>query len=76
METIYIVQGFVAGKRGELTPMQPIAFKTEAEARSRAARLGLTCDGVIAFAQAADIDAGEYSDPIMIDLIGTVPKLS
>lgn len=75
METIYVVQGFTAGKRGALVPMQPLTFKTESQARGRAARLGETCVGVIAFAQAADIETGDYADPQVLETIGDVPEM-
>lgn len=76
METIYIVQAFKAGKRGRLEPMAPLTFQTERQAVARAERLGETCLGVIAFAQTADIEAGDYSDPVMLASIGTVPETS
>jgi hypothetical protein len=72
-ETIYVVQGFTAGKRGSLKAMQPLMFPTESQARSRAERMGEACVGVMAFAQTADIDAGEYSDPVMLVRAGQVP---
>ena len=72
-ETIYVVQGFTAGKRGSLQAMQPLTFQTESQARNRAERMGETCLGVMAFAQTADIDAGEYSDPVMLVQLGRVP---
>lgn len=75
METQYIVQGFVAGRRGRMEALAPIAFKTEDEARRRAARMGETCLGVIAFAQSADPDAGEYADPVVLEQIGDVPEM-
>jgi len=75
METIYVVQGFVAGKRGALVALAPLTFKTESQARSRAARLGETCQGVIAFAQAADPDTGDYEDPVVLERQGNVPEL-
>lgn len=75
METIYVVQGFMAGKRGALVPMTPVTFKTESQARSRAARLGETCQGVIAFSQAADVDSGDYADPVVLETHGNVPEM-
>jgi hypothetical protein len=75
METQYIVQGFVAGKRGRVEALAPMAFKTEDEARRRASRLGETCQGVIAFAQSADPEAGEYADPVVFERIGEIPDL-
>jgi hypothetical protein len=74
-ETVYVVQGFTAGKRGALVPMPPMTFKTESQARERAARLGETCQGVIAFAQTADIDAGDYAEPVVLERLGVVPEL-
>jgi hypothetical protein len=74
METIYVVQGFMAGKRGALSPMQPLTFQTESQARGRAERVSETCAGVIAFAQSADIEAGEYADPVVLVEIGRVPE--
>lgn len=73
-ETIYVVQGFTAGKRGSLAPMQALSFPTESQARSRAERMGEACVGVIAFSQTADVDAGEYSDPVVLVSIGRVPQ--
>jgi len=75
METIYVVQGFKAGKRGRTEAMTPLSFKTELEARRRAVRMGETCLGVIAFAQSANPETGDYSDPIMLESIGAVPEM-
>lgn len=72
-ETIYVVQGFEAGKRGTLKAMQPMTFTTESQARSRAERMGATCVGVIAFEQTADVDAGEYADPVVLCRLGQLP---
>ncbi|UPG86824.1 hypothetical protein L2Y94_05575 [Luteibacter aegosomatis] len=71
-ETIYVVQGFEAGKRGALKAMPPVTCATESQARDRAERLGVRCAGVIAFAQTADIDTGEYADPVMLVQLGQV----
>jgi len=76
METIYVVQGFKAGKRGRTEAMTPLSFKTELEARRRAVRLGETCLGVIAFAQTANPETGDYADPIMLESIGDVPEMT
>jgi len=73
-ETIYVVQGFTAGKRGALQPMQALSFPTESQARNRAERMAATCLGVMAFAQTADVEAGEYSDPVMLVQIGRLPE--
>lgn len=34
-ETIYMVQGFTAGKRGSLSAMDPLTFPNESQARSK-----------------------------------------
>ena len=75
METIYVVQGFKSGKRGRVEAMPALSFKTENEARRRAVKLGETCLGVIAFAQAANPETGDYADPIMLETIGEVPEM-
>jgi hypothetical protein len=75
METVYVVQGFKAGKRGTVEPLPPQAYKSEDEARRQAARMGLDCLGVIAFAQTADVEAGDYDDPIELTRHGMVPEL-
>jgi hypothetical protein len=75
METVYIVQGFNTGKRGRVVPDKPLTFKTSEEAVRRAARLGETCLGVIAFAQTADPELGEYSEPVILATHGEVPEM-
>ncbi|KAF1011084.1 MAG: hypothetical protein E5299_01505 [Burkholderia gladioli] len=74
METIYFVQGFKAGKRGQLAPMPAVALQTESQARGRAERLGETCEGVLAWSQAADVEAGEYGEPVVLVRVGRVPE--
>lgn len=75
METIYFVQGFVAGKRGQLAAMSAVAVQTESQALARAERLGETCKGVLAWSQTADVDAGEYGDPVVLARVGDVPDM-
>lgn len=75
METIYVVQSFGAGKRGALVPLQPVTFKTEGQAIGRAKRLAETCAGVLAFAQEADVDTGDYADPVILLSLGSVPEM-
>lgn len=74
-ETIYFVQGFTAGKRGRITPMQPVALQTESQAVTKAERLGETCLGALAWRQTADVEAGEYGDPVVLARVGEVPEL-
>jgi hypothetical protein len=75
METIYFVQGFVAGKRGQLTGLAAIALPTASQAISKAERLGETCRGALAWSQTADVDAGEYGDPVVLATVGEVPDM-
>lgn len=74
-QTLFFVQGFTAGKRGALVPRTPLTFATESQARERAERLGETSRGVIAFAQTADVEAGEYGEPVVLARVGEVPEL-
>jgi len=75
METNYVVQGFEAGKRGALVALPAVAFKSEDQARGRAERMRHRCAGVVAFAQSADIEIGEYADPIVLVTYGDVPEM-
>jgi hypothetical protein len=75
METIYIVQAFNTGKRGKVVAEKPLTFKTADEARRRAAKLGEVSLGVLAYAQTADAEAGEYEDPVEISRHGEVPEM-
>lgn len=74
-ETIYFVQGFKAGKRGQLAAMPAVALQTESQAVTRAERLGETCAGVLAWRQTADVDAGEYGEPVVLARVGQVPEI-
>jgi len=75
METIYFVQGFVAGKRGQLAAIPAVALQTESQAVAKAERLGETCVGALAWRQTADVEAGEYGDPVVLARVGQVPEL-
>ncbi|MGE7139172.1 hypothetical protein ACQKIE_16215 [Luteibacter sp. NPDC031894] len=75
-ETIYFVQGFKAGKRGQLVPMEAVGCSTESQAVGRAERLGEGCAGALAWAQTADVDAGEYGDPVVLARVGEVPEVA
>jgi hypothetical protein len=75
METIYIVQSFSAGKRGRIVADKPLIYKTEDEAIRRAAKLADTVLGVIAFAQTADPELGDYSEPVVLATHGDVPDM-
>jgi hypothetical protein len=74
-ETLFICQPYVAGKRGGLKPMPPIAYKTEAQATLRAHRM-MTAAGVVGVDvvhQTADPDMGDYDEPVFLQRLGSVP---
>jgi hypothetical protein len=75
METVYIVQAFSTGKRGRVVADKPLIYKTEDEAVRRAAKLADTVRGVIAFAQTADPELGDYSEPVVLATHGDVPDM-
>lgn len=75
METVYIVQTFSAGKRGKVVADRALTFKTADEAKRRAEKLSDSVLGVLAFAQTADADAGEYLDPVELARFGEVPEM-
>jgi hypothetical protein len=75
METTYVVQGFEAGKKGALIALPAVACKTEEQALGRAERLRHRCAGVVAFAQSADAEIGEYADPVVLVTYGDVPEM-
>jgi hypothetical protein len=69
METVYIVQGFIAGKRGRVMPDKPVVCKAGKLADSDKVL------GVMAYSQTADAEAGEYSEPVMLASHGEVPEM-
>jgi hypothetical protein len=77
METVYIVQGFIAGKRGRVMPDKPVVCKDAAEAIRKAGKLADNEKmlGVMAYSQTADAEAGEYSEPVMLASHGEVPEM-
>ncbi|NII54372.1 hypothetical protein [Luteibacter sp. SG786] len=74
-ETIYFVQGFKAGKRGQLVPLEAVGCATESQAMARAERLGDALAGALAWSQTADVDAGEYGEPVVLVRVGQVPEM-
>jgi hypothetical protein len=74
-ETSYFVQGFDAGRGGELKADAPIACKSATGALRTAERLALTKLGVVAFSSTGDPEMGDYDDePTVIFRIGHFPS--
>ena len=72
MEMLYVVQGFCE-MGGEVIPDKPILHGMEQLARTRGEMLAGQRDGVLVYAQEADTDRGEYSEPIILTKYGLVP---
>jgi hypothetical protein len=73
METLYVVQGFCEVD-GDVIADKPILHGMEQLARTRGETLAGQRDGVLVYAQAADADRGEYSEPIILAKYGLVPN--
>jgi hypothetical protein len=72
--TIYLVQGFTAGKGEGLKGDAPIACKSAEGARRTAEKLAASKVGVVAFSSSGDAEAGDYDDePTVILRIGRLP---
>lgn len=52
---------------------KPILHGMEPLARSRGEALAAECDGVLVYAQGADVDRGEFSTPVILAKYGDVP---
>jgi hypothetical protein len=72
METLYVVQSF-REVDGAVLPEKPVLHGMEEFARRRGEQLARQCEGVLVYAQAADTDRGEYSDPVILAKYGHVP---
>lgn len=74
METVYIVQAYVAGRGKALKAEPQVGCKTAEEARRKAERLGPLRLGVVAFAVSADTELGDYDEnPIILFRSGQLP---
>ena len=72
METLYVVQTFYGMER-DMVAGKPILHGMEQLARARGEALACECDGVLVYAQGADVDRGEYSTPVILATYGDVP---
>ena len=74
-ETIYLVQGFSAGKGLRLIADPPVRCKSLEAARKRAEGLASIRAGVVAFSTSGDADLGDYDDePTIIFKTGRLPN--
>lgn len=73
MGTLYVVQGFCEVD-GDIIAEKPILHGMEQLARTRGEMLAGQRDGVLVYAQTADIDRGEYSEPVILAKYGLVPN--
>lgn len=72
MGTLYVVQGFHEVEGGVVAD-KPILHGMEQLALTRGQKLADQLDGVLVYAQAADADRGEYSEPVILAKYGCVP---
>lgn len=72
MGTLYVVQGFHE-VGGDLVADKPILHGLEQLALTRGRMLAGISEGVLIYAQAADVDRGEYSEPVILARYGHVP---
>ncbi len=72
MGTLYVVQGFHEVD-SDIVADKPILHGMEQLARTRGEMLAARRDGVVVYAQAADVDRGEYSEPVILAKYGRVP---
>jgi len=74
METVYIVQSYVAGRGQGLKAEPQVGCKTAEEARRKAERLGPLRVGVVAFEVSADTELGDYDEnPKILFRAGRLP---
>lgn len=74
METVYIVQAYVAGRGKALKPEPQVGCKSAEEARRKAERLGPLRLGVVAFSITADTELGDYDEtPTILFRSGQLP---
>ena len=73
-----IFQPYVRGPRGGVAPGQPVACRSEAEARRRAekAMAGGRVVGAHVVRVLADEEAGDFGEPEYLAVFGTVPEVA
>lgn len=77
MQTQIIVQPYVSGTKGALTPAAAIKVNTADAGRVRAQRIMATgrVIGVDVVQTEADSEAGDYSEPVFLARLGQVPQI-
>jgi hypothetical protein len=73
METLYVVQSF-REVEGDVLPEKPVLHGMEEFARKCGEQLATQREGVLVYAQGADTNRGEYSDPVILAKYGRVPN--
>ena len=74
IETVHIVQAYVAGRGKGLKAEQQVGCKTPEEARRKAERLAPLRVGVVAFSVTADTEMGDYDEnPTILFKAGRLP---
>jgi len=74
VETIHLVQAFIAGRGKALKSEQPLVCKTPEEALRRAERLAPLRLGVVAFSATGDAEMGDFDEtPTILFKSGRLP---
>jgi hypothetical protein len=74
MQTVHLVQAFIAGKGQALKAEQTLVCASAEEARRKAERLSSLRLGVVAFSATADADLGDYDErPVILFHAGRLP---
>lgn len=74
METIHLVQAYVAGRGKALRAEPAVACRTAEDARRKAERLSPLRLGVVAFTASADVEMGDYDEnPTILFKSGQLP---
>jgi len=73
METLYVVQSF-REVDGDVLAEKPVLHGMEEFARKFGEQLATQRDGVLVYAQDADTNREEYSDPVILAKYGRVPN--
>lgn len=74
METVHLVQTWVAGRGKALRAEQPMVCRTAEDARRKAERYAPLRLGVVAFTTSADPEMGDYDEnPTILYRSGRLP---
>lgn len=73
-KTFYVVQPYIAGKRGALVAGAAVEARTAEDARSRAERMAASKAGAIAFSREVDPESDDADPPVLIACYGRVPE--